>query len=253
MEAHIQVGRRKNNEVDISGVSLSSIILIICSWAAIGLLFFKVYKKGEQLQIWKALVFLFIGMFTFNISLEWWDLPFRIPVIPLGLGILYAFFGREGRRESWQRYRRFAWIGFYSTFFFLAAALLQKPLDGWLYPKDTMSTYISDVNQMEVIGIHPDAKRVSLNKGSLQQALQKADPRPFDVEAVYNEVFDGNGKHERFPYLISGAIPKRGSGMEAIIYIEEDGRGFLISPSDGRQLYFRTEETVLMEGGQTGE
>ena len=249
----MHVERRKDNKVDISRFSYSSIILLICSWAAIGLLFFKVYKKGEQLQVWKASIFLFIGMFTFTISLEWWDLSFRIPVIPLGLGILYAFFGREGRRESWQRYRKFAWMGFYSTFLFLAATLLQKPLDGWLYPKDDMSTYISDVNRLEVIAIHPDAGHVILDKENLQQAIQKADRRPFDVEAVYNEVFEGNEKHERFPYLLLGTVPKKGSGIEAIVYIEEGGRGILISPSEGHQLYFRTEETVLAEGGNTGE
>jgi hypothetical protein len=44
--------------------------------------------------------------------------------------------------------------------------------------------------------------------------------------------------------MLIGTTPKKGSGIKAIIYVERDGKGLLIScPS--KQYYFRAKEPFL--------
>jgi len=68
----------------------------------------------------------------------------------------------------------------------------------------------------------------------------------------YEETYadtDSTTKDERFPYQLIGTKPKWGSGLRTSIFIESDGKGFLVSTQD-KQLYFRSEQSVLMEGGE---
>jgi hypothetical protein len=54
-------------------------------------------------------------------------------------------------------------------------------------------------------------------------------------------------REERFPYQIIGTKAKWGSGINTIIYVEDDGKGLLIwTPK--KQYYYRTD-TSLIEGG----
>jgi hypothetical protein len=53
---------------------------------------------------------------------------------------------------------------------------------------------------------------------------------------------------ERFPYQLIGTSPEWGSGFLTIIYLEEDGKGILLSTSN-KQLYFRSEDSII-EGGE---
>ena len=55
---------------------------------------------------------------------------------------------------------------------------------------------------------------------------------------------DTNHSKERFPYQLMGISSKWGSGMDTIIYMEEDGKGILISTPQ-RQLYFRCDESFV--------
>ena len=53
-------------------------------------------------------------------------------------------------------------------------------------------------------------------------------------------------RKERFPYLLTGVKPKWGSGIPTLIYLEEDGKGILIT-TPKKQLYFRSQQ-ALVEG-----
>ena len=55
---------------------------------------------------------------------------------------------------------------------------------------------------------------------------------------------ESNKRNERFPYQLIGTSSKWGSGLETIIYIEDDGKGILLS-TPKEQLYFRSEDSFI--------
>ena len=63
----------------------------------------------------------------------------------------------------------------------------------------------------------------------------------------YNDTYENmntNKKRERFPYQLIGGSSKWGSGIHTRIFIENDGRGVLITTSKN-QLYFRFNDSLL--------
>jgi len=87
-----------------------------------------------------------------------------------------------------------------------------------------------------------------LNLVRLKEELSSMELTPLQSDQWYYEIqlLEGE-KKEKFPYLLDGVKPKWGSGISSTIFVEQDGKGILISlPS--KQLYYRLE-TSLFEGG----
>lgn len=51
---------------------------------------------------------------------------------------------------------------------------------------------------------------------------------------------------------MTGTVPKKGRGLETLIFVEEDGKGLLITPNKGHQVYYRLEESILTGGAIEG-
>ncbi|MGG1675599.1 hypothetical protein ACIFOT_07580 [Neobacillus sp. NRS-1170] len=223
-------------------------ITSILAWCVIPIIAYRIMKKQQVMpKAWKVLFCVLVGLFSFTINFPpMWDTPIKISILPLGVWILYAFLKRkEGR---WKTYRRFAWLGFWANFIFLAAALIAVPVQNAIYPKNELSTYMSNVENASIRSIHPSGKKRVLDTDTLLKQIHNMNQEKIQGNQWYQEkeIRDEQStkKNERFPYQLFGTTSKWGSGLKPIIYLEADGKGILVSAPQ-KQLYFRSNESLL--------
>jgi hypothetical protein len=217
---------------------------------SIGLIAFRIsQKKVVKLKVWKVIFVLYVGIFSFTINWPMFDAVVRIPVLPLGVWLLYFVLKqKEGR---WEKYRSFAWLGFWANGVFLATTLLAVPLQHVIYPEGEASTYLANVENATLIPIHPTATEQMLNKAALENHLPNMKVEMVYSQDWYEETYmemETNVRNERFPYQLTGVSPKWGSGKSPIIYVEINGKGLLVKKED-KEFYFRSTDSFL-EGGK---
>ncbi|MFJ7936561.1 hypothetical protein [Sporosarcina sp. NPDC096371] len=230
-------------------IDIIAIIAGILAWGVIGMLAYRTYKKlPMKPKVWKVIVVLVVGLVSLSFN---WNLEnglARIPILPLGVWLLYWVLKRkEGR---WERYRAFAWLGFLANFIMLATTLLAVPVHHAIYPADKPSTYLAGMDNAAIIQTHPSAKDRTLNKESIQRQLPILKQETIYSDQWYSETYmdtESTKKKERFPYQLIGTTAKWGSGIETIVFIEEDGRGILLT-TPKQQLYFLAADSVLGGG-----
>ncbi|WP_078544456.1 DUF1129 domain-containing protein [Litchfieldia alkalitelluris] len=226
--------------------SLPSMIITVVTWAIVVVWFIYLYKKSEKPPVWKAILILILGIFSFSFNFD----ALRIPILPLGVWIAYWILKRDGQMELWQRYRKFAWLGFWANFIFLIGALITSPLHSVLYPKDEISTYISKFDEAEIVVTHPSANEIELinDVGSLLDGFKK---QQVDSIQWFEEVHfaEEDEQKERFPYQMVKTKPKGGSQLQTVIFVERDGKGLLIT-TPTEQFYYRSENSLIKEGDQ---
>lgn len=229
--------------------NLIEAITVSLAWLTIGFIVYRLYKNQLiKPKIWKVFVSFFVGLFSFSLNLPLFETVIKVSILPLGVWILYGIL--KGKERSWDRYRSFAWFGFFANFIFLAAALIAIPAQQLIYPQNELSTYISNIDHSSIMTIHSSAEERSLDKNRLLKQLPSMRREPNQgVQWYADQDYSGEGpvRNERFPYQLMGAASKWGSGQETVIYIEEDGKGMLIT-TPKKQLYFRSDESVLKGG-----
>lgn len=232
-------------------IDIVSITFSIIAWSILSYWVYCVNRnKPVKVKMWKALVVTFVGIFSFTINWSIFDTFIRFPILPLGVGLLFWYFRRK--EGKWKKYRPFAWMGFFSNFIFLVVSLLTPIIHNQIYAINVPSTYISDIEDARIIKIHPTAIYDTINMKKLREQLQKMHQEKIWSEKWYQDTYHGEKpKYERFPYQLTGTSPKWGSGIEAIIYIEKDGKGILID-TPKQQVYFYSEE-VFLGGGQEND
>ncbi|WP_289137961.1 hypothetical protein [uncultured Brevibacillus sp.] len=237
--------------MEISGnYNIIEIITVILGWSVIVFFAYRIYQKQiVKLKVWKIPLIILVGLISFSINLSMFDLIFKLPILPLGVWILYFVF--KGKAEKWQTCRSFAWLGFGANFIFFASTLITILVHHVIYPKDELSVYISNVENASIINIHPSAKDRSLNIDSLLKQLDTMSQEAVYSDQWYQETYmntESNKRNERFPYQVIGTSSRWGSGLQTLIYIEDDGKGILVSTPE-KQLYFRSKAS-LIEGGE---
>jgi hypothetical protein len=234
--------------IDFS-TNIIAIFTGLLAWFLIGFLVFRIYKRQTvKPKLWKAIVIIFVGLFSFSIHINTFGNPVKIAILPLGVWIIYGL--SKGKEARWQRYRPFAWLGFWANYIFLLTTLLTNPVHDLIYPKNEPVTYISNVEDTSIIRIHPNSEDIALNKDVLLKQLHSLKKETITSVKWYEEVqhnTEPNNRRERFPYQLVGATSKWGSDLHAVIYIEEDGKGLLITTTE-KQLYFRSEKSLFGEG-----
>ncbi|MFC0560851.1 hypothetical protein [Halalkalibacter alkalisediminis] len=229
-------------------VDMIEAAVTILTWGLILYLIYYLYQKSEaKPKIWKACVTTFVGIFTFNFSFPMFQTVIDLPILPLGVWILLWY--ASSRKGAWDKYRRFAWLGFFTNFIFIIAPILTILLHHAVYPKSNLSTYIADYDNAAMIQLHPSAEDVQFDLESFESLFPSFVEEPFNSIDWYHHPIDvePHERVEQFPYQLSGTSSKWGSGMPTLIYVEKDGKGILIDSSD-RQHYFRSEETILKGG-----
>lgn len=228
------------------------IVLNLVAWGAIFILARRIYSKQDLKPIiWKLAIVIFVGLFSFSINLPYMDQQIKLAILPLGVWILYGIYSRKDEGKSWEKYRKYAWLGFFANFIFLAVSLILPLVHSGIYPDSEISTYISDINKARVIKTHPSAGNKILDKDSLLVQLDSIQEEPVYSEKWYYEAFESAGElskaEERFPYQLAGTEAKWGIGIEPMIFVEQDGKGILITTGQ-KQVYFRAEKSLLKKG-----
>lgn len=230
-----------------------SIVMDIISWGVIAIIFFQIYKKqAVKPKILKAVVVLVVGLFTFTFNFEMFNSIVRFPILPLGVWLLYWIY--RNKEEKWQVYRLYAWTGFFAHFIFLVTTMMIHPLHDIVYSKNDPATFISNVDNASIQPIHPSANNAIINQDKLLNEIQAMQQSDHNSVAWYDDVYmssDTNRKNEKFPYHLVGTTPKWGSGIDTLIYVENDGKGLLITTAQ-KQYYFRSQQSFL-EGGEHRE
>jgi hypothetical protein len=227
---------------DVIGISFSAAAwLIVILW-----IYRTIKKKQMKLKIWKVVVITLIGIFSFSINCSILGTFVKFPLLPLGVWILYGLY--FGRKDAWMNYRVFAWIGFFANFVFLIAALVSPLVHSMIFPNNEPTTYISNAEKASIIKIHSSGVYQTINGNKLHKQMDILENVKNYSDKWYEETYSGEiPKEELFPYLLLGVLPKWGSGIQSVIYIEKDGKGILIDTPQ-KQLYFRSKEAFL-EGG----
>jgi hypothetical protein len=109
-----------------------------------------------------------------------------------------------------------------------------------------------DIKRASLMATHPNSKEVTLNKEELERQMNKMKQKKIESESWYYGINEDSGYKEMFPYILTGTVPKKGRGLETLIFIEEDGKGLLITPNKGHQVYYRLEESILTGGAIEG-
>ncbi|MDX8365436.1 hypothetical protein [Cytobacillus sp. IB215665] len=224
------------------------LISTLIAWGVIAYICLKLSKKKEKIRIWKIIVILLVGMFSLAINWNIFNEQVKIAILPIGVWILFLVYRRK--IDKWKNYRVFAWTGFLANYIFIFTTLLTVPIYHLLYPSDELSTYISNVEDAHMINTHMSAPVNTLNKAMLIEQIPsftlELDPDGEWYESRYLRV-DENDRKERFPYLLLDTKPQWGSGLLTMIYIEENGKGLLISTPE-KQLYFHSTKSIFERG-----
>lgn len=226
------------------------IVSTIISLLAYGLIVYFAYKQYRKQtlkpKVWKLIVVIFVGLFSFSFEWPLSNTVVKLAILPLGVWLLY--FVCSSNKLRWQKYRSFAWLGFWSNYVLAAATLITIPIHSFLYPIDKPATHIANASNAYIINLHPSAEQVSLHTASLKEQLSSMELASLQSDQWYYEIQTSEEeKKERFPYLLAGVESKWGSSLSSAIYVEQDGKGLLISLPN-KQLYYRLD-TSLFDGG----
>lgn len=232
------------NIVETIGTILGWIILLV-------LVSRQFLKQQEKLAYWRVMLVVLLGIFSFTINFYLFHISLKLSILPLGVWVLYGML----RKKSWKTYRPFAWIGFWANFIFLGTAIMTGFIDNWVYPKEDPSTYIADLEHASIVAIHPSALSASLNKEQLQNHLNDLQSATITGLEWHRESVLESGSYyqkERFPYVLLGALPRWGSGLDSVVYIQDDGRGLLIT-TPNQNYYYLSKESFIDMGVHNNE
>lgn len=228
-----------------------NIIHFVLNVLIVGIIFYwstKIYKKQQvKPAIWKIILTLLVSLFSFSLNLQFFDTIFKFAILPLGVWILYVCLkGKDGR---WNNYRPYAWLGFGANYFFLLTTLLTMVISLFIYPKDSINTYISTISEGQLIAIHPSAEEnFTLVENAKEQLAHFKYATFYEIDWYYESYSDIKGKnYEQFPYLLANTKSSWGSGLDVTVYIEQDGKGLLIKKGE-ETIYFRSDQSLLVEG-----
>ncbi|MGM9987412.1 MAG: hypothetical protein ACI35O_09315 [Bacillaceae bacterium] len=227
-------------------IYLPTWITFVLSTGILLCLFLFTFKRQSTKPKWYwALLICYVGMFSFSFNFNVKEMPFQLPLLPLGVWIVY-FLLRP--RKRWNTYRPFAWLGFLNAFLFSFIGLLTIPLGHLLYPTNELSSYISTTDSAYVILSSEDSNIQTLDKDSLNKQLSTAKVNhSLSIEWYYNNFSNGHPS-ESFPYMLMETTSPFGSGNPPPqIFIQYDGKGLLITKNN-HQHYFQFQTSILKEG-----
>ncbi len=95
-------------------VFLASTIFCLGAILYIGLKLAK--KQPVPKNYLKLFISILLGVFSFTIEFPFRDTAVKIAILPLGVWILFMLLRKK--EGAWERYRKFAWLGFFSNYLF---------------------------------------------------------------------------------------------------------------------------------------
>lgn len=215
---------------------LASWLLLI----GIVIYYYRKDKAPERPILWKALVIAGICLFSFTLNIPIGEYIGKLALLPLGVWVVYGV----TKHKSWSRYRKYAWIGFWCNYVFLATGLAGHYVYEGVYPKDSIATYFANVTDARLAAIHPSAPEASLDAARLEQGL-----KTLKLEPEYDSIswgYEANDtEKERFPYVLLGTESGWGSAINPEVYVQWDGKGLLVVWNN-RYLYYSAPASLLL-------
>lgn len=238
-------------------VNIIELLCALLAWGIIAVLVVRIYLRQdaeERPKIWKVIITVLLGLFSFTFTFMFFNEPFSIAILPLGVWILYGILKRKGR---WEAYRKYAWTGFGGNFIFLSTAILAIGLAAVFYPKDEVRTYLTDVSNVELLVTHPSGGEVKINEEKFDNALSTFEYERSNVMQWFEEIREQMWPDEeseepvkvpeKFPYLLTGVKTKTGEIIQ--VYVEQDGKGLLVTTKKNQHYYKSKTASFLEERG----
>lgn len=223
--------------LDIVGVLTN-----VLAWSIVIAGAIYLYRKNqEEMAIWKIAFVILLGLFTLDFHYGTRDQTWEIPLLPLGVWILY-FFNRH-HLERWQRIRHFAWWGFWSSFLFTAVHVLYLWIHPLFFPPEEFQTHVAEIENAEIITLHPSAEYISFDPSTFSSAIETAENRELNVWKLHEDHYFRENNPEIFPYLLDNTKAKWGSGFFPAVYLHKDGHGILVDTAE-KEYYFETEKPL---------
>ncbi|MFD1171023.1 glycosyltransferase family protein [Oceanobacillus picturae] len=223
----------------MENIKIVELIMTILGICCILLLVYYLYKRKEKgnPKPWLILIITSIGLLNIKYEIA----SYSVPVIPIGVMIIYFEF--LVKRRNWHWYRKYAWTGFLGSYILFATTLLSQPIQAFFYPNEP-ETYLANIHQPELITTNfISAEGKTLHKEILNDALSNLERQKLRNEKWIDSLYD---EEERFPYLITGIDPKWGSGIDTMVFIEGDGKGWLITTPEAHY-YYRSPTSIFKE------
>lgn len=217
---------------------------IICWGLILGAIFYTYVKQHDKLTPLRIIITFLVGLISFSINFPFGGETLKIAILPLGVWLLYAVL----RHKDWARYRKYAWIGFFSNYLFLISSFVTVPLHALVFAQDEPSTYVAELSEASIFVTHSaEDGHVTLEPNALA-VIAQAKVAQMESDTWYNEtaLAEQGQKRERFPYLLVGTHAKKGSGYTPSVYLERDGFGLLVI-TDKQHIYFQTEQPIFRE------
>lgn len=234
---------------DISTTMITIVNLLIFTF-----FIYWLYKKSKlKPKIWKSIVVMFIGGFAFTVNFNLFSTPVELPILPLGVWLLYWILSRKNREERWGKYRLFAWFGFLLKFIFILTSFFIHPINQFIYPIEELETFISDTKEAKIIPTVLNTENVVINN-EFNDLIHNAKLKAFNGMIWYQQINDTKLKNELFPYILVGSKSKTGSNLDPVVFIEKNGKGFLVTTKEG-QYYFQSKKSIFTssKGGDLDE
>lgn len=195
-------------------------------------------------------VLLVVGLFSFSIDFYWQQTLVRLAILPLGVWLTFLIYYFRTKKDGWYRVRPYLWVGFFSNYLFLLITILSSLIFSAVYPNSQLTTYFTNPDDVSLVKTHTIAETKAIDTPTLKQQLTKAKQQSIEAIAWYedSDPYHNNEKiNEKFPYMLTGVKAKWGSGLDSIIFIENNGKGLLIQSEQG-QAYYRLSESIWKEG-----
>ena len=240
--------------------NIIELLCILLAWVIIAVLVVRIYLRQDEKErpkLWKILIAVLLGLFSFTFTFIFFNEPFSIAILPLGVWILYGILKRKGR---WRAYQKYAWTGFGGNFIFLSMALLAIGLTAVFYPTDEVRTYLTDVSNVDLLVTHPSGGEMKINEEKLDDSLSTFKYERSNVIQWFEEIREQiwlneeseeqNEIQEKFPYLLTGVKTKTGENIQ--VYVEQNGKGLLVTTKKN-QHYFRSKTATFLEERENAE
>ncbi|WP_051217602.1 hypothetical protein [Paenibacillus assamensis] len=219
------------------GIALGGVIVLIIA------IYMYRKKQDKSVKLRVVAIVIYVGLFSFSTSFTFNQQTMKLAILPLGVWFLLAVLPKQSK----ERYRPYAWLGFCSNYLFLFLTIVISFIHEGVYPKSNPATYISYLDNAALISIHSSAQPAEFNKNRLQEQLEHLVPTDMQVDEWHRQSVMSTQSHynrERFPYMLVGVKARWGSGLSSTIYIEHDGKGLLLTTPE-QQLYYRVGESLL--------
>ncbi|MCA0984195.1 hypothetical protein LCL89_09080 [Halobacillus yeomjeoni] len=223
----------------------ASTLLTLIAWGLTGAVVLYIRKnRGDSLKLWKVALVVFLGSLTFDIYLYE---RVNLPVLPLGFLVLLL--ATRKKPLLWLKLKPYAWSGVAASFLLAGVQMVAPVVHDAFYNKDDLHTYITNPEETELLSIHPKSLKRSLITSELERVnMKRISMNVMEWHSNDKQVI--NTPHSKrmtlFPYIILGAEPLWGSGLDPVIHIRKDGKALLIETNRGQAFYELS--TSILEG-----